>query len=113
MHVFKTVGLRCLLKRPALMSDPTVRRVRSLMDLASLIPDLAIMVRIDLAMMNFGLDMDINQYARCVRMELFSSMRKECETEQGLCSVERTVERLSYCRLESLSATERLRCEAC
>ena len=54
------------------MSDPTVRGVRSPTNLASLIPDLAIMVRIDLAMMKFGLEMAIKRCAGCVRMALFS-----------------------------------------
>ena len=76
MHVFKTVGLRCLLKRPALMSDPTVRRVGSPMDSTSLIPNLAIMARIDLAMMNFGLEVAIKQCVGCIRMALFSSARR-------------------------------------
>ena len=63
------------------MSDLTVRRVRSSMDLASLIPNLAIMVRIDLAIMNFGLEVTIKQCTGCVRMALFSSVSRECEAE--------------------------------
>ena len=55
------------------MSDLTTRRVRLSVDLVSLIPDLAIMVRIDLAMMNFGLEVTIKQHVQCVRMALFSS----------------------------------------
>ena len=92
MQLVKTVGWRRLLKRPALMIDPTVRGVRLSADLASLILDLAIMMRIDLAVMKFGLEMTIKQCARYVRMALFSSASKECETEQGLCSVVRTVQ---------------------
>ena len=92
MQVVKTVGQRRLLKRPALMSDLTVRGVRSSVDLASLIHDLAIMVRIDLEMMNFALEMAIKQRTGCVRMTLFSSASRECEVEQQLCSVVRTVE---------------------
>ena len=66
------------------MSDLTIRRVRSLVDLASLIPNLSIMVRIDLSMLNFGLEVAIKQRARCVRMELFSSVSRECEEEKGI-----------------------------
>ena len=51
MQVVKPVGWQHLLKRPALMGDPTVRRIR-LVDLVSLISDLAIMVKLDLVMMN-------------------------------------------------------------
>ena len=54
------------------MSDLTVRRVRLPIDYVSLIPDLAIMARIDLAMMKFGLEMDIKRCAGCIRMALFS-----------------------------------------
>ena len=50
------------------MSDPTVRGVRSSMDLASLILDLVIMVMIDLEMMNFELEVSIKQRAGCIRM---------------------------------------------
>ena len=63
------------------MSDLTVRRVRSSVDLASLIPNLAIMVRIDFAMMNFGLEVAIKQHVGCIRMAWFNSARRECEVE--------------------------------
>ena len=43
------------------MSDPTVRGVRSPVDLASLIPDLVIMVIIDLAIISFELEVDIKR----------------------------------------------------
>ena len=66
------------------MSDLTIRRVRSLVDFASLIPDLAIMVRIDLAMMNFGLEVAIKQHVGCVRMELFSSVRRDYGVEKEI-----------------------------
>ena len=72
MQVVKTVSWWCLLKRPALMSDPTIRGVRSPTDLESLIPDLAIMVMIFLAMMNFGMEVAIKQRTGCVNMALFS-----------------------------------------
>ena len=49
------------MKRPALMIDPTVGGVGLSVDLASLIPDLVIMVMIDLEMMNFGLKVAIKQ----------------------------------------------------
>ena len=62
------------------MGDPTVRSIRSSTNLVSLIPDLAIMVRIDLAMMNFGLEVAIKQCTGCVRMELFSLVRRDCES---------------------------------
>ena len=52
MQVVKLVGWRHLLKRPALMGDLTIRRIISPADLESLIFDLAIMVKLDLAMMN-------------------------------------------------------------
>ena len=67
------------------MDDLTIRRVRSLVYLESSIPDLAIMVRIDLEMMKFGLEMVIKQRRGCVRMGLFSSTSRECESKQGLC----------------------------
>ena len=66
------------------MSGLTSRRVRSLVDLASLIINLATMVRIDLEMMNFGLEVAIKQHAGCLRMALFSSMSRECEEEKGI-----------------------------
>ena len=52
MQVVKPVGWQCLLKRPALMGDSTVRRIISSVDLASLIPDLEIMVKLGLVLMN-------------------------------------------------------------
>ena len=54
------------------MIDQTIGRVGLPVDLVSLISNLAIMVRIDLAMMNFGLEMDIKQCVGCIRMALFS-----------------------------------------
>ena len=41
------------------MVDPTVRRVRLLMNLASLLPDLVMMAIIDLEMMSLKLEMVI------------------------------------------------------
>ena len=72
MQVVKPVGWQCLLKQPALMIDLTIGRVGLPADLVSLIPDLVIMVMIDLAMMNFVLEVAIKQHVRCVRMALFS-----------------------------------------
>ena len=40
------------MKQPPLMGDPTVRRIISLVDLASLISGLSIMVKLDLVTMN-------------------------------------------------------------
>ena len=40
------------MKRIVVMGDLTIRRIRSPVDLASLISDLAIMVKLDLEMMN-------------------------------------------------------------
>ena len=54
------------------MIDPIIGGVGLLADLMSLIPNLVIMVTIDLAMMNFGLKVAIKKRMRCVRMELFS-----------------------------------------
>ena len=54
------------------MSDPTIRRVRSTTDLASLIQDLVKMVMLDLEMMNFALEVAIKECEGCVRMALFS-----------------------------------------
>ena len=59
------------MKQPTLMIDLTIRGVGLSVDLASLIPDLVIMVMIDLEMMNFGLEVAIQQMG-CVRMVLFS-----------------------------------------
>ena len=60
------------MKQPALMSDPTIRSSISSVDLDPLIPNLGIMVRIDLEMMNFGLEVAIKQHVGCVRMALFN-----------------------------------------
>ena len=59
MQVVKPVGWQCLLKRPTLMGDPTISRIRSPTDLASLIPDLAIMVQLYLVMMCLELEVAI------------------------------------------------------
>ena len=66
------------------MSDPTIKRLISSVDLASLIPNLGIMVRIDLEMMNFGLEVVIKQRAGCIRMALFHSPSRESEAMEGI-----------------------------
>ena len=48
----KAVGQWRLLKQPALMGDPTIIIIIVPIDLASLRSDLAIMVKLDLVMMN-------------------------------------------------------------
>ena len=52
MQVIKIVGWRFLLKQPALMGDSTISRIRSPVDLVSLIFDYVIMVKLNLEMMN-------------------------------------------------------------
>ena len=47
------------MKRPALMIDLTIRGVRLSLDLTSLIPNLVIMVIIDLEIMSFELEVAI------------------------------------------------------
>ena len=61
MHVVKIVSWWHLLKRHALMADPTVRRIIFPMDLASLLSDLVMMEIIDLAMMSLNLEMPIKR----------------------------------------------------
>ena len=63
MKVVKPVGWWHLLKRPALMGDPTVRSIRSPVDLVSLIPDLGIMMKLDLVMMDLKLEVAIKHRA--------------------------------------------------
>ena len=48
------------------MGDLTVRSIRSLMDLASLIPDLAIIMKLDLVMMDLELEVAIKHCTGCV-----------------------------------------------
>ena len=67
MQVVKPVGWRRLLKRPTLMGDLTVRSIRSLADLASLLLDLGIMMELDLVMMDFELELAIKHHVGCIR----------------------------------------------
>ena len=55
------------MKRPTLMVDMTIRSIRSMMDLASLIPDLAIIMKLDLVMMDLELEVAIKHRLGCVR----------------------------------------------
>ena len=59
MQVVKPVGWQKLLKQPALTDDLTVRSIISPTDLASLLPDLAIMMKLDLVMMDLELEVAI------------------------------------------------------
>ena len=49
------------------MNDPTIRSIRSLADLASLLPNLAIMMKLYLVMMDLELEVAIKHYVGCVR----------------------------------------------
>ena len=64
------------------MGDPTVRSIRSSADLVSLIPDLAIMVQLDLVMMDLELEVAIKHRARGVGWH-YSVVRAEGEGEFG------------------------------
>ena len=66
MQVVKPVGWRRLLNRPALMGDLTIRSIRLLEDLASLILDLEIMMKLDLVMMDLELEVAIKHRAGCI-----------------------------------------------
>ena len=66
MQVVKIVGWRHLLKRPALMSDPTIRSIRSLANLVSLIPDLEITMKFYLVMRDLELEVAIKHRVGCV-----------------------------------------------
>ena len=48
------------------MSDQVVRSIGSLEDLVSLIPDLEIMMKLDLVMMDLELEVAIKHYAGCI-----------------------------------------------
>ena len=80
MQVVKRVGWQCLLNRPTLMIESIVRGVRLPVDLASLIPDLEIMMKLDLVMMNLELEVAIKHRAGCVRWN-YSVARAEIEGE--------------------------------
>ena len=66
MQVVKIVGWQCLLKQPTLMDDPTVRSIRSLADLVPLLPNLEIMMKLDLVMMDLELEVAIKYRMRCI-----------------------------------------------
>ena len=80
MQVVKPVGWWCLFKQPALMGDPIVSCIISLMDLASLVPDLAIMVYLDLVMMDLELEVIIKHRAGGVGCH-YSIVKAELEGE--------------------------------
>ena len=60
------------MKRPALMDDLTIRSIRWLVDLASLLPDLEIMMKLYLVMMDLELEVAIKHHAGCIGWALFS-----------------------------------------
>ena len=98
MQVVKKVGWQHLLKRSTLMGDPTVRRIRSPADLASLTPNLEIMMKLYLVMMNLQLEVAIKHCLVCVIWH-YSVVRAEREgefcahIEQSVeCSIVRDVE---------------------
>ena len=82
MQVFKPVGWWHLLKRPTLMGDPTVSHMRSPVDSVSLIPDLAIMVQLDLVMMDLELEVDIKHCIGGIGWN-YSVLKAEGEGEFG------------------------------
>ena len=60
------------MKQPTLMDDPTIRLIRSSMDLESLLPNLEIMMKLYLVMMDLELEVAIKHHAGCVGKALFS-----------------------------------------
>ena len=64
------------------MGDPTVSRMRSLVDSVSLIPDLEIMVQLDLVMMDLELEVAIKHRAGGVGC-YYSVVRAEGKGEFG------------------------------
>ena len=82
MKVVKPVGWWCSLKRPTLMGDLTFSCIRSPMDLASLIPDLATKVQLDLVMMDLELEAIIKHRVGGVGWN-YSVVRDEVEGELG------------------------------
>ena len=77
MQVVKTVDWWCLLKRLALMGDPTVRSIRSSADLVSLLPDLAIIMKLDLVMRDLELEVAIKHRARCIGWHCSVAKRRD------------------------------------
>ena len=65
------------------MGDLTIRSIRSLMDLASLILDLAIMMNLDLVMMDLELEVAIKHHAGCIR---WHSLVARAEVEGEFCA---------------------------
>ena len=59
MHVVKIVSWRRLLKRHALIIDPTVRKVRLSADLVSLLPNFVMIEMVDLEMMSSNWEVPI------------------------------------------------------
>ena len=57
------------------MDDPTIRSIRSLVDLASLLPDLVIMMKLDLVMMDLELEVAIKHYAGCIGWNYYSAKK--------------------------------------
>ena len=83
MQVVKPVGWWHLLKRPALMDDLNIRSIRSPVDLVSLLPDLEIMMNLDLVMMDLELEVAIKHHVGCVKWH--HSVAK-VEVEGELCA---------------------------
>ena len=54
------------------MGDLAVRSIRSLVDLASLIPSLEIMMKLYLVMMDLELEVAIKHHVGCIGKALFS-----------------------------------------
>ena len=59
------------------MGDPTIRSIRSLTDLASLIPDLEIMMNLYLVMMDLELAVAIKHRARCIKWNYLVAKSKD------------------------------------
>ena len=65
------------------MVDPTISRISSSVDLASLIPNLAIMVQLDLVMMDLELEVIIKHCVGGIGWN-YSVVRAEVEGEFGV-----------------------------
>ena len=65
------------------MGDVTVRSIRLPMDLASLIPDLAIMMKLVLVMIDLELEVAIKHHAGCIRWHC--SVANNRDRRQILC----------------------------
>ena len=62
------------------MGDPTIRSIRSPMDLVSLTPNLEIMMKLDLVMMDLELEVAIKHRIGCIRWN-YSVARAEIQGE--------------------------------